>query len=166
MSNRLSSCAICLCLLLVTACGNYGFTVNDRVVYTPEPLFTDFDVPDAALRKCIKEAINDNKVTSASALHRLSCSGAGIESLAGLSTFNELELITLSSNSIEDISELGSITVLQRLYLDDNQVIDPVPLYDLPALQQLDLSDNPGLRCPQSGSLLRVADVTLPRHCP
>jgi Leucine-rich repeat (LRR) protein len=165
MSNRFSSCAIFLVLLLVAACGNYDFTINDRVIYTPDPLFTDFDVPDKALRECIKDAINDNMVTSASALSSLNCTDAGIATLAGLATFNELEQLTLSSNNIVDISELVSLTVLQTLYLDNNQVIDPVPLYQLPALQRLDLSDNPGLICPPSGSLLRVADVTLPRHC-
>lgn len=165
MSLTMRFCTLCFTALSISACGNYDFTVNDTVVYTPDPLFTDFDVPDEALRKCIKEAINDKLATSAGALSSLSCTQAGITSLAGLSTFNELEQLTLSSNNIVDISELGALTVLQTLYLDNNQVIDPVPLYQLPALQRLDLSSNPGLLCPQSASLLRVAHVTLPRHC-
>ena len=165
MSNRFTFCTVCVTFLLVTACSSYDFTINDRVVYTPEPLFTDYDIPDKALRECVKKAINDNKVTSASGLASLGCSGAGIENLAGLSTFTELEQLTLSSNTIKDISELGYLSVLQTLYLDDNRVIDPVPLYQLPALQRVDLSSNPGLICPGSGSLLRVENVTLPRHC-
>jgi hypothetical protein len=165
MAHRFSSCLTCLSLLLVTACGSYDFTVNDKVVYTPDPLFTDFDVPDEALRACIRGAINDAKATSASDLSSLSCARAGVKSLAGLSTFTELEQLTLSSNDIVNISELAALTVLQVLYLDDNQIIDPVPLYQLPALRQLDLSDNPQLRCPASGSLLRVSMVTLPGHC-
>ena len=165
MTDRFRLCLACFSLLLVAACGSYDFTVNDKVVYTPDPLFTDFSVPDKALRECIREAINDAKASSASEVSALSCTGAGIESLAGLSTFTELEQLTLSSNNIVDIGELAALTVLQVLYLDNNHIIDPVPLYQLPALRQLDLSDNPHLRCPASGSLLRVSKVTLPGHC-
>ena len=165
MTNRFRSCLICLFVLLPTACNSYDFTINDRVVYTPDPLFTDFSVPDKALRECLREAINDQKATSASALASLSCSDAGIETLAGLSTFTELEQVTLSSNNIVDISELGTLTVLQVLYLDNNQIIEAVPLYQLPTLRLVDLSSNPHLLCPNSGSLMRVEDVTLPSHC-
>ena len=59
MNRHLRNCTICLSLALVAACGSYDFTVNDKVVYTPDPLFSDFDVPDKALRECIREAIND-----------------------------------------------------------------------------------------------------------
>jgi hypothetical protein len=166
MTHRTRSCMTCLLALLLTACGSYDFTVNDRVVYTPDPLFTDFQVPDKALRECLREAINDQKATSANALSSLSCSEAGIENLAGLSTFTELEQLTLSSNNIADISELGALTVLQVLYLDNNQIIEAVPLYQLPTLRLVDLSSNPHLLCPVSGSLMRVSDVTLPSHCP
>jgi Leucine-rich repeat (LRR) protein len=165
MTNRVISCLACLCIPLLAACGSYDFTVNDKVVYTPDPLFTDFNVPDKALRKCLREAINDARATSASEVSSLDCAEAGVETLAGLSTFTELEHLTLSSNNIVDISELAALTVLQVLYLDNNHIIDPVPLYQLPALQRVDLSGNPELRCPGSGSLLRVAHVTLPGHC-
>jgi Leucine-rich repeat (LRR) protein len=165
MLQRLHVCLACLCMLLTVACSNYDFTINDRVVYTPDPLFTDYEVPDQALRECIREAINDNLVTAASQLSAISCTQAGIESLAGISTFSQLEQLTLSSNKIKDIRELEALTVLQVLYLDNNQVIDPVPLYQLPALYRVDLANNPGMLCPPSGSLLRVEHLTLPRQC-
>lgn len=156
---------ICLPLLLITACSSYDFTVNDRVIYTPEPLFTDYDVPDEGLRKCISKAIDYYKVTAASELSSLSCANAGITSLAGLSAFSELEQLTLSDNAIVDIGELGSLSVLQFLYLDNNRVVEAVPLYQLPALHRVDLSGNADLLCPRSGSLLRVETVILPKHC-
>jgi hypothetical protein len=166
MTKHLRSLMASLLLMpILAACGSYDFTVNDRVVYTPDPLFTDFTVPDPALRECIREAINDQKATSASDLSSLSCDEAGIETLAGLSTFTELEQLTLSSNNIADIKELGALTVLQILYLDNNQLIDAVPLYELPTLRLVDLSSNPHLLCPNAGSLLRVSNVTLPAHC-
>ena len=165
MSNRFIASTLFVTLALLAACSNYDFTLNDRVIYTPDPLFTDYDVPDKGLRECIEEAINYNKVSYASELSALSCSEAGIETLAGLSTFTELEQLTLSSNNIVDIGELGSMSVLQTVYLDNNRIIDPVPLYELPALQRVDLDSTPQLICPASGSLLRVAHLTLPSHC-
>ncbi len=165
MITRLRPYLASLSLLLLAACGSYDFSVNEKVIYTPDPLFTDFDVPDKALRECIRRAINDAKATSANEVSSLNCARAGIETLAGLSTFTELEQLTLSSNNIVDISELAALSVLQELYLDDNHVIDAVPLYQLPGLQRVDLSGNPELLCPASGSLLRVAHVTLPDHC-
>ncbi len=165
MMRALFASSASLLLLLLAACGNYDFTINDRVVYTPDPLFTDFDIPDPSLRKCVEVAINDNLVTSASGLAGVSCTSAGITSLAGLSTFTQIEQLTLSDNSISDINDLESLTVLQVLYLDNNQVVDAVPLYQLPALRLVDLTGNPGLRCAASGSLLRVGSVALPRHC-
>lgn len=165
MINCFRSCMLCLPVLLITACGSYDFTVNNRVVYTPDPLFTDFSVADKALRECLRDAINDQKASNANELSSLSCSQAGIETLAGLSTFTELEQLTLSSNNIVDISELAALTVLQVLYLDNNQIIDAVPLYQLPTLRLVDLSSNPHLLCPTSGGLLRVSEVTLPSHC-
>lgn len=159
---------ICLPLLLflfLPACGNYDFTVNDKVVYRPAPLFEDFDIPDAALRDCVTRAIAADRVTSASQLYNLSCTKAGISTLNGLSTFSEIEHLRLSGNDIEDISEIASLTTLQELHLDNNRVVKPAPLYQLPALQLLDLSGNSSLLCPTAGSLLRLDSVILPAHC-
>ena len=138
MTIRPGSCMICLSMLLLAACGSYDFTFNDKVIYTPDPLFTDFDVPDKALRECIKEAINDAKASSASEVSSLSCTEAGVESLAGLSTFTELEQLTLSSNNIVNISELAALTVLQVLYLDNNQII--ARTFELKRLRKLQIS--------------------------
>ncbi|MEJ2520273.1 MAG: hypothetical protein P8Y91_08020 [Desulfuromonadales bacterium] len=155
----------CLALLTLAACGRYDVTVNDKVVYTPRPLFADFAVPDDALRACLEQAIDDGRITAASELSTLNCSHAGIESLEGLGTFTGISRLKLSSNRIRNLNELARLTVLEELFLDDNQVVDPVPLYELPALYRLDLSGNPGLQCPASGALLRVENLKLPAHC-
>ena len=128
-------------------------------------LFEDFEITDPALRDCVKKAIAANVVTAASQLASLTCTNAGITSLAGLATFTEIEELRLSGNTIGDISELSSLTVLQQLYLDHNQVIEAVPLYQLPALEFVDLSNNPELLCPASGTLLRLRSAILPAHC-
>ena len=164
MTYRLLLGAGCL-LLLLTACGNYDFSVNDRVVYRPGPLFKDYQIPDNALRNCIDRAISSNSISAAAQLSTLDCSNSGVSSLAGLSTFTGIQQLSLSYNAIVDLSELGSLSVLQTLYIDHNQVVEAVPLYQLPALISVDLRANPALICPDSVSLFRAQTVLLPKHC-
>jgi Leucine-rich repeat (LRR) protein len=154
-----------LALFLLCACQGYDFKVNDKVVYAPNPLFSNFTVADPGLYNCLKQAINDGVVSEPEQLTTLDCSFAGIESLDGLSTFTGLTALRLSANKVRNLVELSKIVTLQELYLDDNQIIDPVPLYELPALSKLDLSGNPALQCPKPGSLAQVATVILPQHC-
>jgi Leucine-rich repeat (LRR) protein len=165
MPHRLRAVVVSFAVMLLAACENYDIKVNERVVYSPQPLFTDFEVPDQALRACLEQAIEDGVVTAAPRLTTLNCSHAGIADLTGLSTFTGLNSLKLSSNRVRNLVELGALTSLVDLYLDDNLVVDPVPLYELPALQVLDLSGNPNLQCPSSAAFLRLEAVTLPRHC-
>ena len=165
MPNRLLTATCCLFVLLLTACESYDFKVNERVVFSPDPLFSDFDAPDEAFRTCLEQAISDDGIRAAGDLSSLNCSHAGIEELGGIGRFSGVITLKLSSNKIRNLVELGSITQLQELYLDNNRVIDPVPLYSLPALRYLDLSGNPQLQCPASGAFLQVETVILPEHC-
>ena len=165
MPHRLRAVVFSFAVMLLIACENYDIKVNERVVYSPQPLFTDFEAPDPALRACLEQAIEDGVVTAAPRLTTLNCSHAGISDLTGLSTFTGLTSLKLSSNRVRNLVELGSLTSLVDLYLDDNLVVDTVPLYELPALQVLDLSGNPDLQCPGKAAFLRLEAVTLPRHC-
>jgi len=151
-------------LVILSACQDMDFKVNDTVVYSPV-LFHDFQVPDAALDNCLRQTIKDSSITRAEQLTILDCSHAGIESLEGLSTFSNLIALRLSSNEVRNLMELGRISTLETLRLDENRIVDPVPLYRLTALSQLDLSGNPALQCPRPGSLDHVATVILPEHC-
>lgn len=155
----------CLISLMLLGCGPYDVKVNDRVVFSPRPLFTGFEIADEALRGCVEQAIIDNRVTAAAELQLLNCSQAGVSDLAGLGTFTGITQLKLSGNRIRNLVELSRLSLLQVLYLDDNAVVDPVPLFDLPALQALDLSGNPALQCPASSAFLKVERLTLPRHC-
>ncbi len=165
MANRLRYRLLLPLLTLLTACGSYDFKVNERVVYAPAPPFSDYDVPDPALRACLEQAITDNVITAASQLASLNCSHAGISDLEGLSVFTGLTRLKLSSNTIRNLGPLGKLTLLEALYLDDNKVVDPVPLYQLAALEVLDLSENPALQCPQNNGFAMVESVLLPKHC-
>ena len=157
--------AIGLIALLISACESYDFTVNDRVVYTPKPLFAEFEVTDEALGQCLEQAIADVNATAAYELKVLNCSHAGISDLQGLSTFTGLTHLKLSGNAIANISEIERLSSLEELYLDENAVLDPVPEYELLSLRALDLGGNPDLQCPPGGAFIRLTSVVLPEHC-
>ena len=154
-----------LALMALVACSDLDFKVNDRVVYSPRPLLTDFEIADAALRACIEQAINDQRVTLANELQVLNCSHADITSLDGLELFTGIRQLKLSSNQIRNLAPLVPLSSLETLYLDDNQVVDPVPLYDLLSLNSLDLSGNAKLQCPAQAALFRLETLKLPEHC-
>jgi Leucine-rich repeat (LRR) protein len=165
MSDRLNSCLAFAVLMLLSACGSYDLRVNDTLVYSPKPLFSDFVVPDSALAACLEQAIKDANITSASALALLNCSHAGVNQLTGLETFTGLSQLKLSANAISDISTLAALTSLEILHLDDNQVIDATSLIELPALQVLNMTANKTLMCPAAGSFITVKNLSLPTHC-
>ena len=161
---RLISIVIALCACLA-GCESYDVTVNDRLVYTPKPLFSDYTIDDSALSECVDQAIIDAKITGAGQLTTLNCSHSTISSLAGLATFSGLTRLKLSSNDIRNLLELQAMKNLQELYLDNNVIVDPVPLYDLRALQVLDLSGNATLQCPGADAMLGIEELELPAHC-
>ena len=164
MLHRLVICFIVPLLLLLGACQDYDFKVNDKIVYSPT-LFRNFTTPDPGLTSCLEQTIKDTAVTEGKQLGVLDCSSAGIENLEGLSAFTGLKALRLSGNEIRNLMELGRIATLETLYLDDNKIIDPVPLYQLPALRHLDISGNPALQCPRPGNFTQVETVILPQHC-
>jgi Leucine-rich repeat (LRR) protein len=165
MLHRPVICVVGLAFLLLGACNGYDVKVNDKVVYSPTPLFSEFATPDPGLKSCLEQAINDGVITTAEQLTALDCSFAGIENLDGLAAFTSLKTLRLSANKLRNLMELSRIITLEEVFLDDNQIVDPVPLYKLPALHKVDLSGNTALQCPKSGSFAKPATVILPQHC-
>jgi Leucine-rich repeat (LRR) protein len=165
MLHRLVYCFIGLAFFLLSACSRYDVKLNDRVMYSPSPLFTDFATPDPGLRRCIERAINDGVISAPQQLTNLDCSFAGIESLDGLAIFTDLKTLRLSANKVRNLVELTKMAALEEVYLDDNLIVDPAPLFNLPALRKVDLAGNSNLQCPKTGRFAKPAAVTLPRHC-
>ncbi len=158
---------ILFALLLATSggCSNYDLTVNEKVVYTPRPLFSDFTVTDDGLRTCIEQAIIDQQVTRPNELLVLNCSAAEIGSLDGLGLFTGLRQLSLASNQIEHLHPLAALSSLESLDLTNNRIVDPVALYELLSLRVLDLSGNPQLQCPGHNALFQLDQLILPAHC-
>ncbi|KZX59552.1 hypothetical protein A3709_14800 [Halioglobus sp. HI00S01] len=153
-------------LLLLAGCGSYDLSVNDRVVYTPRPLFSEYTIADPALASCVQNEIERLNITHASQLRDLNCSDSNVADLSGIEVFTGLSRLILRDNSIASVAPLGKLSLVIELDLRSNQIVDPRPLYDLPALQSLDLRGNGSLTCPGGGALLQLDTLTLPGHCP
>lgn len=151
-----------------SGCSNlkkYDVTFNDRAVYSPQVLFSDYRINDRALSICIEQAIKDFEVYSASGLEILNCSDAGIKSLLGLSQFKNLKRLKLSDNNIRNLVELSVMRDLVDVQLDGNQVVDSVPMAVLPRLERVNLSRNPALQCDGLRKFSTDVNITLPKHC-
>mgnify|MGYP002634686889 FL=1 len=121
-------------LLTIVACDRYQVTINEREIYAPPVLFSDYEIIDPALRNCVAQAISDQKITEAEDLRLLNCSYGGIVSLTGLDRFTKLETINLSSNKLETIKPLMFFGDLKRLNLQGNSGLS---CKDLLSLEQL-----------------------------
>lgn len=165
MPHRYSSLLLCLAMSLVAACGSYDFTINEKLVYSPKPLFSDYSITDSALQICLELTISESKASNASDLEILNCSHAGVTELKGLETFSGITQLKLSSNKLQSIATLAALSNLEVLHLDNNQIVDLRPLLELQVLRELDLSGNPELLCTSANGLIAIETLTLPRHC-
>ena len=126
-------------LLTIAACDRYQVTLNEREIYAPPILFGDYEILDPALRNCVAQAINDQKITVAEELKLLNCSYGGIVSLTGLDRFTKLETINLSNNKLETIKPLMFFGDLKRLNLQGNSGLSCKDLLSLGQLLAADL---------------------------
>ena len=160
---------ICLtaALLLPGACAEYQFTINERVVYIPAPLFTDYTIDDSALNECVKQTVLDGSITAAAQLTELNCSHAGVSTLLGIELFSHIERLKLSSNSVTDLAPLATLAKLQALHIEGNQIRSLMPLRGLADLSYLNVQGNPALICAQLDHFAGLHELTLerPRHC-
>ncbi len=156
-----------LLCVVISGCADYKFTVNERVVYTPAPLFADFDISDQALRECVQTHIQEARVTAAEQLDTLVCSHAGITDLSGLQVFSRLTRLKLSNNAIEEVNALSDMTAQLELYLDANDLRGIAELRDLLELRLLDVTANPRLRCDDLVPFRsrKGLELAAPQHC-
>ena len=165
LSWRLNKLQIFVVIGLLSACGSYDFTLNDKLVKRPQQLFTNYQIDDKRLRECIKQAIVDNNISQASELEDLNCSHAGIISINGLERFSHLRRVKLSHNKISNIDTIKTLNKLEVLHMSHNNILDYLPALNLVQLQELDVSHNPNLKCPRKLQLKSIKKVILPKHC-
>ncbi len=164
---RPSTAVLVLCIATLAACADYSFTVNERVVYRPAPVFTDYSLPDDNLAACVRQHIEDAHITAAEALKDLNCSHAGISSLEGLELFQGLVRLKLTDNAVSDTAPLALLPKLRELALDANAITSASPLLPLQTLEFLDLRKNGELACATLAPLLARSALRLqaPAHC-
>ena len=165
LSWKLSQLQILVAIGLLSACGSYEFTLNDKLLKRPQQLFTDYRIDDKHLHRCIKQAIVDNNISQASELEDLNCSHAGIISINGLERFSHLRRVKLSHNKISNIDTIKTLNKLEVLHIPHNHILDYLPVLNLVQLQELDVSHNPNLKCPRKLQLKNIKKVILPNHC-
>jgi Leucine-rich repeat (LRR) protein len=153
--------------MLLGACADYQFRVNDKVLYTPDILFTAYDIVDQNLRECVRQHVSDGSVSAAVQLTDLNCSHAGISDLQGIQIFSGLTHIKLSSNAISDISPLSGLLVLGELYLDGNEIASLSPIRALPKLSYLNVAGNTLINCTELTNMAESPGLKLvmPEHC-
>lgn len=129
-----SAIGYCIGLLPVVlgGCARYQVTLNEQPIYSPPPLYSQFDVTDDALKNCLRQTIADKQITRAEQLTQLVCRHAGITSVQGLEVFASLEELDLSHNALRNIKPLQSLNRLRLLKVNDNPdlMCDTVPQVD------------------------------------
>jgi Leucine-rich repeat (LRR) protein len=144
---QIKTAVISAALLALSGCSKYQFTLNETVVHTPAPLYTEFQMADKSLQNCLDQTIKDHRVTSPEQLTLLNCSHAGIKTLQGLEVFRNLTHINLGNNQLNQVSALGKMGRVETLLLNDNQLKQAPELLTLPKLKKMDLSNNPDMDC-------------------
>jgi len=156
-----------LACLLLAACADYRFTVNDKVLYTPDTLFSGYDIVDTGLRACVKQHVSDGSITAGSQLEELNCSHAGVVNLQGIEIFTGLTRLKLSSNAITDLAPLAEMQLLSELHIDGNQIASLSSIRLLPKLSYVNVVGNTQLNCTELTNLSEKPGlkVEFPEHC-
>ena len=153
---------------VVAGCSGYSYTLNEREVFSPPRLFSDYQLADRALQECVQQAIEDQAITEPAQLHDLNCSRGGIASLAGIAAFPALARLGLDGNALTSVAPLASLKKLTLLQLRENRLSGfETALCGTPG-RKIALAGNTGFRC-EDLERLRACGVELvdrPSHCP
>ena len=166
--TELARALLIVLLMSGTGCaqlGQYDITVNNVTVYEPSAPFTVSGIEDPALAACLSQSLLDIDARMATDLVALNCSDAGIQSLAALEQFTQIQSMKLSSNNIRNLLIIERLTALRQLWLDDNDVVDPIPVLRMTALKELNLAGNLRLQCPDPSDVPQRLSLNLPDHC-
>ena len=151
--------ALLAAAVLACGCQGYTYTLNDRTVFTPPPLYAGYEIADRALADCVQQAIEDQHITAPTQLEDLNCSAAGIESLAGLGVFTGLKRLGLDGNRLTGVAGIENLRKLELLQLRDNRLAGQDPAM-CGTGRSVALSGNEGFRC-EDLEVLRACGVTL-----
>lgn len=133
LCRRLSLLSIA-CIVLVAGCERYAVTLNERPIYTPKAIYSGYNIADAGLKNCVKQALTEAKITQPEELEILNCSFAGVTDLSGIELFSKLKTVNLNSNQLTDIKALLFLGELRQVNLSENPALNCT---DIEALEEL-----------------------------
>jgi Leucine-rich repeat (LRR) protein len=148
-SRNATALLAALCLALCGCRQAYTVKLNDNVLFTPSEALRNAVMQDPGLQACLDQALKREEKTDPATLTLLACPGAGVETLAGIETLQNLEQLELSDNAIENLSPLLTVKNLRVLGLRNNRVGDIRALEQLPILRFLSLEGNDRIPCRQ-----------------
>lgn len=157
--------------IILSGCQRYSVSVNERVVYTPPGLFSDYSIEDENLRTCIASIIEEEGFVKARQIKRIICGPKNIANLAGIEAFTYIEVLGLADNKISNIEPVSSLIRLKQLDVSNNEVEDFSPLAELASLQTVSALGNKQAKCnsimalKKSLSTKNNANLSLPEHC-
>lgn len=157
-----------LLFLVLASCADYDVKVNEKVVYSPPKLFSDFNFADKPLQTCVQQTIEDQGITRSAQLTQLSCTNGNIRDLAGIERFTELKRLNLNNNALQDISVLADLPALQTLLLASNKIKTVATLRESTALLELNVENNANLDCQTVIELMNqlpALRATMPKKC-
>lgn len=156
---------LCLVALGLSSCNRYSVAINEKTIYTPKTLFTQYSIADAHLHTCLANTIAEKRLTQAEQLQQLFCPGGGIQKLTGMEVFTELRHLGLADNRISDISALSQLKKLEQIDLSGNTITEFAALLMLPSLKSLNAERNAQAHCSALQKLASTVSVEHPSHC-
>jgi len=167
--EKLKNTISLLCFtLLLTGCGNeFVVSINEQAVYDPEGRLLEGEVADADLQGCINLALQQQDVTSISAITVLSCANSEIGDLENISELASLRFLDLGNNNITNITPLEDLPLLSGINLANNQIVDIGPLFNMPNLSSVNLAGNNGIDCDDLRDLQELlgSNLASPQSC-
>ena len=166
--TELARALLIVLLMSGTGCaelGQHDIKVNNVKVYEPSAPYRVSGIEDPALAACLSQSLLDIDARLSTDLLALNCSDVGIQSLAGLEQFTQIQSMRLSHNNIRNLLVLARLTALNQLWLDNNDIVDPIPVLQMSHLKKLNLAGNARLQCPDQKDVPRHLSLNLPDHC-
>ncbi len=157
-----------LLVLVLASCADYDVKVNEKVVYSPPKLFSDFSFADKSLQTCVQQTIEDRGITKSAQLTQLACTNGNIRRLAGIELFTQLTQLNLNNNALQDISVLADLPALQTLLLASNDIKTVAALRESTALLKLNVENNADLNCETVIELMNqlpALQAKMPKQC-